>query len=529
MLKRITRFLLLVSILFTAFTWSGCSDDPTNDTPNDGGTSTDTTPAILEFSFLHLTNESILKSNVICDIAANGKISTLQPIPTKTLMCSRQPLTPSFKVNKGNKVYVNNREQFSGESSHDFTSPVFYKVVAENGAIAEYSVELDFANTGLPIVSVKTSDGQDIVSKENWVKATISIDGGEEFEDLDLTEVQIAGRGNSTWNYAKKPYKLKFGSKTEILGMPKHKRWVLLANYIDKTMLRNDVAFYLGKQTSLAWTPRGYHVELILNGVHKGNYYLCEQIKIDKNRVNITELKPDSEDITGGYLMEMDTYSPDDDETRFYSKYKAATGNYIPVKIKDPEAEDLSDRQLSYIKGYFHTFEDALYGNNWLDKDKGYKQYIDMDSFIDIYLVSELIYHSEWGHPKSSYMHKDAGGKLASGPMWDYDWTTFTKRTGWYCKNMLWYQRMFQDPEFIALLKQRWTELYPKFFGAINYMRVMKEKLSTSAEMNYSIWDPSMSGSPNGEGSMTYGESVDKIIDRYHERIEWLNQEIEKL
>ena len=527
--SNISKVLLFFSLFATVFLWNGCSDDPTSDNSGSGDTPTAKGPAFQEFYFKHANNHTILNGNIICDIAEDGTISNSSDIDTKILACRNIMLTPTFKVNNGNKVYVDNIEQVSGESSHNFTSPVFYKVADEKGNIAEYVVTLKFGTTGLPIVSIQTQGGRDITSKDNWLTATISIEGDEEFEDLEEMEVQVAGRGNSTWNYAKKPYKLKFGSKTEILGMPKHKRWVLLANYIDKTMLRNDVSFYLGKQTSLAWTPRGYHVELILNGEHKGNYYLCEQIKIDKNRVNITEMDAESGDITGGYLMEMDTYHPDADETRFYSKYKYGSGNLIPVKIKDPEAEDLSYDQLNYIRGYFHDFEDALFGAEWLDKEKGYKNYIDIYSFIDIYLISELIHHSEWGHPKSSYLHKDVGGKLVSGPMWDYDWTTFTKRTGWYCRDMLWYKQMFQDPEFVAMLKERWTELYPKFYSAIDYMQEMKSKLSASAEKNYAIWDPGMSGSPNGEGSMTYEQSVDKIIDRFTERIKWLDKEIKRL
>lgn len=529
MSRLFVRALMFFSLFSFAMAIGGCSSDPDVEKPEAEEGTQNGDPVMSEFCFMSVLNESLLRQNIKCDISSDGMITYATTVPTKTFVYSGVEMIPTFKVNKGSVVYVDGVEQQSGVSSHDFTEPVNYLVVGKNGKEKEYVVELKFASTGLPIVVVETPGGKDIISKENWLNAKISIMGTEEFEGLEQTDVQIAGRGNSTWLYAKKPYKLKFGKKTEILGMPKHKRWVLLANYIDKTMLRNDVSFYLGKQTSLAWTPRGYHVELIVNGEHRGNYYLCEQIKIDENRVNIAEMDPESEDITGGYLMEMDTYSPDDDETRFYSKYKAATGNLIPVKIKDPEAEDLTDAQLDYIKSYWHAFEDALYGADWLNEQKGYKNYIDVLSFVDIYLVSELIYHSEWGHPKSSYMHKDAGGKLVSGPMWDYDWTTFTKRKGWYCKDMLWYKRMFEDPAFVALVKERWAELYPKFHTAINYMQEMKEKLTPSANCNYAIWGADMSGSPNGEGSMTYGESVDKIIDRYTERIEWLNTEIQKL
>lgn len=546
MKKLLSRALVLAMIGVLMLSFVGCEDDqkvvppyydevvdpdddPTDD-PVDNPKVAD--PVFETFLLKSKHNASYLQADIECVISEDGAITYNKAIKTLKPVYAGITFIPSFEVPEGVKVYVGDDEQHSGTSSQDFSNPVTYRLENTEGEQTEYVVSLDFDFTGLPIVVIQTENNTAITSKDNWVKGTILIEGGDEFDDMELAEMEIAGRGNSTWGYEKKPYKIKLGSKAKVLGMPKHKRWVLLANYIDKTMIRNDVSFYLGKQTSLAWTPRGYHVELIVNGKHYGNYYLCEQIKIDENRVNITEVESGMEGPEVGYLMEMDTYSPDADETLFYSKHKVPTeggSNNIHIKIKDPEAEDLTNSQLDYITGYFHDFEDALYGEDWLDAEKGYKNYIDLDSFIDIYLVSELIAHWEWRHPKSSYIYKDSGDKLVMGPMWDYDWYTFHTRTGWYCKNYLWFPRLFQDPEFVAGVKAHWAELYPKFRGAINYMTEMKNKLAASAEKNYKIWGEGMSGSPNGEGSMTYAQSVDKIIDRFTERIEWLNKEFEKL
>lgn len=545
----IKRVLFIVLIIGLSINFVGCKPDKNivpphydkvdgpDDNPNDEPTDEpEEEPVVLpkfdEFYLSSQINEEYITERAECVIAEDGSISYDGSIKTLKPVYEGITLTPSFKVQEGITVYVGDVEQKDGRSPQDLSQTVTYRLVDAEGNEAEYPVSLNFDYTGLPIVVIQTENGAPIVSKDDWLKATMLIEGGAEFDDLKKADISIAGRGNSTWGYDKKPYKIKLDSKAKVLGMPKHKRWVLLANYIDKTMLRNDVSFYLGKQTSLPWTPRGYHVEVIINDVHLGNYYLCEQIKIDENRVNIAEMDPGSDDVTGGYLMEMDTYHPDDDETLFHSKYEFRTEvgtSRIPFKIKDPEAEDLTDNQLNYIKGYIHDFEDALFSDDWLDEEKGYKRYIDLDSFIDIYLVSELIYHTEWQHPKSSYMHKDSNGKLVSGPMWDYDWTTFSTRTGWYCRECLWYPRMFEDPAFVAELKEHWTLLYPKFRGAIDYMTKMKSKLAASAEKNYAIWGEGMYGSPNGEGAMTFEQSVDKIIDRYTERIEWLNTEFNKL
>ena len=112
--------------------------------------------------------------------------------------------------------------------------------------------------------------------------ATISISGLDEYSDLRETPISIRGRGNTTWTWPKKPYTFKFESRTEVLGMPKHKRWILLANFMDRTLMRNALAFHLSELTSLSWTPKNRYCELILNGKHMGNYLLTEQIRVDK-------------------------------------------------------------------------------------------------------------------------------------------------------------------------------------------------------------------------------------------------------
>lgn len=150
---------------------------------------------------------------------------------------------------------------------------------------------LGLPDTGLPVIVINTPGAKTIDSKEDWIESAAvkiyNIKGEIETE----ASTAIKGRGNTTWSYPKKPYTLKLDSKTEILGMPKHKRWVLLANWMDRTMMRNDISLEMGRRSkALEWTPRGQFIELVLNNRHLGNYYLCEQIKIDESRVNISEL-----------------------------------------------------------------------------------------------------------------------------------------------------------------------------------------------------------------------------------------------
>lgn len=374
--------------------------------------------------------------------------------------------------------------------------------------------------TGLPVVYVNTPDEAPITSKETWMKnTTITIydtDGTIDYEDSKL---QIRGRGNSTWGYPKKPYALKLDSKASILGMPKHKRWCLLANWMDRTLMRNDVAFQIAKQTGLDWTPRGKFVEVIFNGKHIGNYYLCEQIKIDKNRVNIVEMKEtdiDGDEITGGYLMELDVYFDE------INKFKSAIRN-LPYMFKEPDEDVLQPVQLAYFEGYINDMESAMYAEDWLDK-RSYTKYMNLESFVDWWFVHELAGNGEPGHPKSSYMHKDRLGKLTAGPVWDFDWGTFTPGDYFVIKNAIYYGRLFNDPEFVSLVKKRWTILKPKFELIPDYIRSTATQIKVSNNINNQLWP--ISTSVNGDEKMSFEEAIERMISAYTSKLQWLNTQI---
>lgn len=192
-------------------------------------------------------------------------------------------LVATFNTN-GDKVFVDDVEQISGVTVNDFSTPIVYRIISKQNVAQEYKVTV--YSFDLPVIYVTTPQQTPILSKDDWVEdgniciwMTNGIIG-------DLGGTSVKGRGNSTWSFPKKPYAIKLDKKAEVLGMPKHKRWVLLANWIDRTLMRNHIAFTIAKNTeSLGWTPRGEFVELILNGKHLGNYYLCEQIKIDKTEL----------------------------------------------------------------------------------------------------------------------------------------------------------------------------------------------------------------------------------------------------
>lgn len=416
---------------------------------------------------------------------------------------------------------INGVPQKSGKNSNNFSKPVTYTASPKNGPSRNYTVNV--FTFDLPVMYIETPDQVAIKSKDEWIKDGVvrihTADG--KIDDLGGTSVK--GRGNSTWTYPKKPYTLKLDSKSKVLGMPKDKRWNLLANWRDRTNIRNAVAFELSKKTkSLEWTSRGEFVELIINGKHNGLYYLCEHIKVSKDRVNIAEISPKSisgDALTGGYLLEFDANY---DEAY---KFKTAIRN-LPVNLKAPD-EDVPDEQLAYIKGYVNNVESLLYESN--PATSAYKDFIDIDTYIDWWFVHEMTMNSEPNTPKSCYMFKDANGKLKAGPCWDFDYATFKPSTAFRIKDALWYTKLFEDPAFIARVKEKWAESVDDFRSVVDEVDSFGQKLENADVANAAMWPIDVTNKVNGDEDLSFDAAVTKLKNTLSARIEWLGKAIEAL
>ena len=380
--------------------------------------------------------------------------------------------------------------------------------------------------TGLPVVCVNTKGGAGIYSEETWVDASIRIDGAGDYNDLVETPIQIRGRGNTTWSWPKKPYAFKFEEKTSVLGMLKNKRWVLLANFMDRTMIRNAIAYDCGQATSLDWTPHYRFCELMLNGKHQGNYMLIEQVRVDKNRIAITEMTSADNaepNISGGYLFEMDFH--------FNNEIQWYTAHGIPCAVKYPDSDEITAAQTQWAKDYIATVENVLYGNGYLDPDNGYRRYIDLQSFVDYWIVYEVMINHELGNPGSVYTHKDRSGKLTAGPIWDFDWGPL----GYNCSpqargrlfliQAIWYSRMTSDPAFKAMAKERWAVLKPKFIEIESHFDTYKKYLTESAKLNFAMWNPADDSSMNngniinGDENMSFEQALNQAKSVFVGRI----------
>lgn len=444
-------------------------------------------------------------------------------VPCYTESCQ---LRPHFVTPKGCRVYTDGQEIVSGEAVLDFSNPIVLEVISESGGGNSYTIELH--NTDLPTLYIDTPNRASVESKEEWINdVSLKLYNRNGEIEYKADDSNIKGRGNSTWNLPKKPYTLKLGKKSELLGMPSSKRWVLLANWTDRTLLRNAVAFEISRNTGLEWTPRGQFVELVLNGKHLGNYYLCEQIRIGKDRVNIEEMRTediDGDNLTGGYLLELDVNY--DERNKFKSEFY----NY-PYMIKSPDEGVLQSEQMLYIKDYVNTMEKSMYDSIMLNNHK-YTNYIDVESFVDYWFVYELAGNYEINHPKSLYLHKNRQGKIKAGPVWDFDYSTFTEYefSRFANSTAFYYEQLFNDKWFVGIVKNRWKEFYPRFATIPEYIIKESVRLKKSEWFNHKLWPISpFWNNVNGGAYCSYDEAVKDLIDSYQAKLAWMDSQIRNM
>lgn len=386
-------------------------------------------------------------------------------------------------------------------------------------------VEPNVERSILPIVIIKTPDSQPITSKDMYIEdAQISIIGKKSEDDFYGT-MKIKGRGNINWIEApKKAYAIKFTEQQSLLSYPKGKSWVLLGNYYDKTLQKTDIALFMGHQMSkLDYTPNMDFVELELNNNYLGIYQLGEKPRISKKRVDVGN---------DGFLLEIDAKAWDKDDVIFKTPHLEQ-----PINIKDPDIIPDGD-DFNYIKNFVTNAETALYADNFTNPDDGYRKYIDVDSFVEWYLINEISKNNDAAFYSSCYMHLKRGEKLKMGPIWDFDWafggTTLNGNNSpegfWIKIAASWYIRLFQDPTFVKRVKQRFNELYVN--RQIIYTH-MDENTSTILKLilkDNKVWGKvSPKTAEIDEVQSTYSEKVEELKDWIEKRFKWLNTNINSL
>ena len=344
--------------------------------------------------------------------------------------------------------------------------------------------------TNLPTVVINTPGAQEITSKEYELSSNVYIISKDGTDLLATSETGVRGRGNASWGFEKKPYRLKFDSKQSPLGAPASaKKWTLIANYGDKTLMRNILAFEVSRRVGLSYTPFCHPVDVIVNGEYRGTYHLCDQVEAASGRVEAKD----------GYLIEIDAYAYQ--ESVMFNSKKG-----IPVTIKHPDEDDITSTQWNFIEDYFNKMEAAVFSGNFTDPASGYRKYMDLDSFLKNFIVGEFAGNTDtfW----SVYMYKDdEQGKLFTGPVWDYDLAFENDRRTYPINSLSDYiyvskgsvasdsvrnmvtRIVKNDPQAKARLLEIWYDAKPQLEALVDLVDEKALMLDESQSLNFKRWN----------------------------------------
>ena len=333
-------------------------------------------------------------------------------------------------------------------------------------------------------------------------------------KDLDYDNATIKVRGNSTASGAKKPYNIKFSKKQNLFTFGKSKKWVLLADYYDPTLMRNKIALDLGKKLGLEATPDNKHVEVYVDGEYRGVYLLTEKLEADENRVNI-------ETESGDFLVELDTYV--EQENIYFTT--SILGQHF--RLHEPEKAEEAER----IKLKVEQLEKILKSGDW----EQVQEIIDVNSFVAYYILNEFMKTGDFVWKSVYFYYKD--GKFYGGPCWDFDYSSghaasasLASTEGLYASIAHYYKYLMNIPEFQKAVFEKIREIFTS--EPIIFEEIYKENGLIDSEVssyadaitrNNKIWDVRYayaaflrSPEPTYEGNINYLKSWLKA------RHEWL-------
>ena len=387
-----------------------------------------------------------------------------------------------------------------------------------------------FRITNLPTVSIHTINNTVPHDKVNEIPAQFTIIGDSSYALLSEPGT-IRERGNASRDYPKKPWRIRFESKQHVLDAPAHaKKWTLINNYGDKTLMRNLLAFELSRLMGMPYTPYGRAVDVLFNGEYKGCYQLCDQVQIHKDRVNIEEMTPrdnSGDALTGGYFFEIDAYA-DWEISYFYSNQGK------PVTIKSPDEDSITSAQKNYIRNHFNKME-----SDW-------SRYLDLNTFLRHFLVGELSGNIDTYWSVFMYKHR-MNDTIYTGPVWDFDlafnndkritppndMSDYVYRSGGSCAGNM---RSFVDKIVVRTestqdqLLAIWDEARHNGIDQdhlVAFVDSMEEELLQSQELNFIRW-PIMNRyvhqNPRIWGS--YEAEVENVRDFIRKRVEWMDNRL---
>lgn len=398
------------------------------------------------------------------------------------------------------------------------------------GALACGAQTVNFTSSNLPVIIIDTN-GQ-YIPDDNKIVADMGIIDNGPGQRNNVTDahnnysgrIAIELRGSSSQMFPKKQYALEtqdnLGNNLNVplLGMPPENDWILYAPYSDKSLMRNVLAYQLAWDLG-HYASRTRFCELVLNGDYVGVYVLMEKIKRDKNRVDLATLNPQDiigDQLTGGYIIKIDKragesvlgwYSP-------FLPYEGSTSR-IYYQYHYPKPDDIVNEQKAYIQGVMNKFESVMFNPEYNDPATGYRNYIDVESFIDFFILNEVSKNVD-GYRLSTYFYKDrdsTDSRIHLGPIWDFnlafgnaDYYEGGSTYGWQVelntqpqfvqtndsfKIPFWWQKLMDDPWFVSRLKCRWQQLRENLLATDRlqaFVDSIAAVLDESQERNFTRW-----------------------------------------
>lgn len=432
-------------------------------------------------------------------------------------------------------------------------------------SVVQIIAQVTLTSSNLPILVINTN-GQTIPDDPKITASMGIIFNGpgnrnnisDPFNAYD-GKIGIEIRGHSSQMFNKKQYGIELRDqqgndiKVGLLGMPEESDFVLNASYIDKTLLRNVLTYKISNDMG-RYASRTQYCELIINGDYRGIYILQEKVKRDKNRINIKKMSANDisgDPLTGGYIVKIDRVDPGD--KYWTSPYAAVIGsNKAPVTYihEYPKAADILPEQQNYIKNYITMFEKIMFSSLFKDPFAGYYNYIDIDSFVDYYLINEFSKNTD-AYRLSAFMYKDRdseNGKLVMGPVWDYDisygladYDDGYNPSGWQALKHyedlwsapFWTTNLMMDPVFKNKLAKRWHELKNNILSIStinNFIDQNVTYLAEARERNFTKWNdlfnPLVYTWPNKNRFTSYQQEINYLKSWISQRINWLNNNL---
>lgn len=452
-----------------------------------------------------------------------------------------QLLTHSCPVSRGFRYvrYVTPHDQRC-----NIAEVAFFGYEGEGDSTRYYQI------SDIPTLSIHIYDGSDpswdkLVDRE--CNMTLTYDHGTRIQEYPMT---IRGRGNASWGFDKKPYRIKFndGKKHHMLkdspreSPAKAKKWTLLSNEGDKTLMRNLLAHEVSRELELPYTVYSEPVDLILNGEYKGLYNLCDQVDENKNRIPITEMEiTDDElpELSGGYHIEIDNYAQSE-PVMFYSK------KGTPITVKSPDEDAITSNKLTYIRNFFNQMEDEVWTSYYDDPATGYMKHLDINSFLRFFLLGEMTGNTDTYYSVHMWKERDEE-KLYTSPGWDFDLAFENdSRTYPICNNRNWIfasngscagnmrqmvNRIISGPNAERMLKQIWSDARKSGRltedGLVGYLDSLEQLMTPSANLNFKRWPilnvrKHMNFQALGRYDLEVNTARQYIIDR----IAWMDEKL---